>query len=67
VFKVLFDADLMSRDAFLQDCVSVGIGDLEKAVAKHNKMKPALAKETVNSVCAPFIELKAKEPSLEKL
>ena len=66
-FKVLFDANLMTRDGFLTDCVSVGIGDLEKAVAKHNKMKPALAKETVNSVCAPFIELKTKEPSLEKL
>lgn len=67
VFKVLSEAALLTRDQFLTDCISVGIGDLEKAVAKFNKLKPAQAKETVNSVCAPFIELKTKEPSLEQL
>jgi hypothetical protein len=69
VFKVLSDAKppLITREQFLTDCVSVGVGDLEKAVAKHNGLKPAQAKETVNSVCADFIEVKPKEPSLEKL
>jgi len=67
VFKVLLDAKLITREQFLSDCVSVGIGDLEKALAKVNAMKPAQAKETVNSVCAEFIEVKQKEPSLEQL
>ena len=34
VYKVLSDANLLTRDQFLTDCISVGIGDLEKAVAK---------------------------------
>jgi len=67
VFKVLSDAALLTRDQFLNDCVSVGVGDLEKAVAKHNQLKPQAAKDTVNATCAEFIQLKPKEPSLEKL
>lgn len=66
-YKLLSEAALLTRDQFLEDCVSVGIGDLEMAIAKHNKIKAANAKEVVNTICAPFIELKPKEGSLEKL
>ena len=69
VFKLLSEAvpPLITRDQFLTECVSVGIGDLEKALVKCNGLKPKVAKETVNSVCAPFIDVKPKEGSLEKL
>ncbi len=67
VYELLVHEKLITRDQFLMDCVSVGIGDLEKAVAKANGFKAAVAKDTVNSVCAPFIELKPKEQPLEKL
>ena len=67
VFKVLSEANMLTRDQFLTDCVSVGIGDLEKAIAKSQKLKPAEAKSTVNALCAEFIEVKPKEASLEKL
>jgi hypothetical protein len=67
VFKVLSEAGKITRDQFLTDCVSVGIGDLEKALIKFNSIKPKDAKDVVNSVCAPFIELKPKESSLEAL
>lgn len=66
-YKVLSEAALLTRDQFMADCISVGIGDLEKALAKHNGLKPAKAKETVNSICAPFITTKPKDGSLEKL
>lgn len=67
LFKVLSDAALLTRDQFLSDCVSVGVGDLESAIAKHNNLKPKEAKEKVNAFCSDFIELKTKEGSLEKL
>jgi hypothetical protein len=66
-YKVLSEAALLTRDQFLTDCISVGIGDLEKAIAKYNNLKPAKAKETVNNICAPFITTKAKDGSLEKI
>lgn len=66
-YKVLSEAALLTRDQFMADCISVGIGDLEKALAKHNGLKPAKAKETVNSICAPFITTYPKDGSLEKL
>ena len=67
VYETLSAAALLDQDTFLRDCVSVSIGDLEKAIAKHNDMKPKEAKDTVNSHLAPFITTKPKEASLERI
>ncbi len=66
-FSLLVTASLIDRDTFLKDCVSVGIGDLEKAVGKCNSLKPTEAKQAVMAVCSSVIETKLKEPSLEKV
>jgi hypothetical protein len=67
VWEKLSAANLLDQDTFLRECVSIGIGDLEKAIAKKNDMKPKEAKDTVNSHLAPFITTKPKEASLERI
>jgi hypothetical protein len=67
VWEKLHAANLLDQDTFLRECVSIGIGDLEKAVATHLGMKPKEAKETINNHLAPFIINKPKEASLEKI
>lgn len=67
VWGKLHAANLLDQDTFLRDCVSIGIGDLEKAIGAKNSMKPKEAKETVNSHLAPFITNKPKEASLERI
>jgi hypothetical protein len=67
VWEKLHSANLLDQETFLRECVSIGIGDLEKAIAAHLGMKPKQAKDTINSHLAPFIVSKPKEPSLEKI
>ncbi len=66
-FSLLMTAGMIDRDTFLKDCVSVGIGDLERAVGKCNSLKPTEAKVAVTNICSSVIDIKLKEPSLEKV
>ena len=66
-FNLLESAGLIDRDSFLRDCVSVGIGDAEKAVAKFKAMKSGEAKDAVNATICSVIEFKKKSASLEKI
>lgn len=65
-YEALFSADLIDRDTFMNECIGVSVGDLEKAVAKFKQLPPKDAKEAVNTTCVQFINIKQKEPSLEK-
>lgn len=58
---------LLDQATFLRDVVSVGIGDMEKAVGKALALKPAQAKEKVNAIFADLIVAKPKEPSIEQI
>lgn len=66
-FKLVTDAGLLDRDTFLKDVVSVGIGDLEKAVGAFKALKPKEAKEAVNTACASVIGHTEKAQSLEQV
>lgn len=72
LFQAIFQADLMDQETFLKECVSVGIGDVEKAIyAKRKPADPKFTKKAatalVNEHCKDFISSKPKEPSLKKL
>lgn len=70
-FKALSDANLIDRDVFLKDCVTVKIGDLETAVKEFSKRREELtakqAKEAINLHLASLLELKPKEAPLEQI
>lgn len=67
VWGRLHAAGLMDQETFLRDCVSIGVGDLEKAIATKNGIKAKEAKETVNNQLSEFIVTKPKEASLERI
>jgi hypothetical protein len=56
---------LIEYDEFI-GCVKVGVGDLEKALAKKHKLKPKEVTHVFKTHLEPFIERTQKAGSLER-
>lgn len=67
LFEALYSADLMDKDTFIKNCVTVGIGNLEKAIKEKSGLKGKQLADTVAEHCGPFITTTPKSPSLERL
>lgn len=67
LFETLFQAGLMDRDTFLRECVSVGIGAVEKALARRNGLKPGQARQLMDTHVQAFLSQKLKDASLERM
>lgn len=67
VLGALEAAGLMDQETFIKECVSVGIGDLERTVMQRNELKKKEAQNAVFKHCNDFISKKSKQPTLERV
>jgi hypothetical protein len=66
-YEILTACGLIDRDTFMKDCISVGIGDLEIAVADFTGSKKKTAAETINEKLESVIVNTTKAAPLEEV